>query len=99
MASKLMAVIKREYIERVRTKWFIISTVFGPVFLLGVMIVPGLLTARNMRDTQVADFRILDATGSGLGDRIAAALHDRRPNDRLAKALGPAAPAALGAAP
>ena len=44
MASKLVAVIKREYLERVRTKWFIISTVFGPVFMLGVTVLPGLLT-------------------------------------------------------
>ena len=42
MASKLMAVIKREYLERVRTKWFIISTVFGPVFMLSVTLLPAL---------------------------------------------------------
>ena len=32
--GKLLAVIKREYLERVRTKWFIITTLFGPVFFL-----------------------------------------------------------------
>jgi ABC-2 type transport system permease protein len=89
-----MAVIKREYVERVRTKWFIISTVFGPVFLLGVMIVPGLLTARNMRDTQVSGFQILDATGSGLGQRVAIALRNRSTNDPFSKALGSRAPTA-----
>ena len=40
--GKLLAVIKREYLERVRTKWFIITTVFGPVFFLGISVVPGL---------------------------------------------------------
>ena len=63
--GKLLAVIKREYLERVRTKWFIITTVFGPVFFLGISVVPGLLTVRNMRSAQVTDFRILDATGIG----------------------------------
>lgn len=79
--DKLIAVIKREYLERVRTKWFIISTVFGPVFLAAIMVIPGLLTVRNMRGAQVADFRIIDATGTGLGERVARTLHDRAERD------------------
>ena len=86
--GKLLAVIKREYLERVRTKWFIITTVFGPVFFLGISVVPGLLTVRNMRSAQVTDFRILDATGIGLGDRVARALRERQEDDPLRKVLG-----------
>ena len=41
--SKLLAVIKREYIERVRSKMFIIMTVLGPFMLVLFTIVPGLL--------------------------------------------------------
>jgi ABC-2 type transport system permease protein len=78
--DKLIAVIKREYLERVRTKWFIISTVFGPVFLLAISVLPGLLTARNIRDTQLGAIEILDASGIGLGDRLAAALRTRTPS-------------------
>ncbi len=86
--DKLMAVIKREYLERVRTKWFIISTVFGPVFFAVIMVVPGLLTVRNMRASQVTDFRIIDATGTGLGARVARTLKERAERDpsRLAAA-------------
>lgn len=80
MASKLMAVIKREYLERVRTKWFIISTVFGPVFMLSVTLMPALLTARNMRAAQTGNMQILDATGIGLGQNVVKALHDRAAN-------------------
>ena len=79
--DKLMAVIKREYLERVRTKWFIISTVFGPVFFAVIMVLPGLLTVRNMRASQVTDFRIIDATGAGLGDRVARTLKERAERD------------------
>ncbi|MDA1080052.1 MAG: ABC transporter permease [Gemmatimonadetes bacterium] len=79
--DRLMAVIKREYLERVRTKWFIISTIFGPVFLAVIMVLPGLLTVRNMRAIQVTDFRIIDATGSGLGERVARTLRDRAERD------------------
>src|SRR5215204_3826452 len=30
--GKLWAVVRREYMERVRTKWFAISTVLAPIF-------------------------------------------------------------------
>jgi ABC-2 type transport system permease protein len=90
--KKLMAVIKREYIERVRSKWFIIGTLFGPIFLMGVMVLPGLMTVKNMREAQVTDFQILDATGTRLGSRIAVTLRDRALNDEARKKLGDKAP-------
>lgn len=69
--AKLWAVIKREYIERVRTKWFIIVTLFGPVFFAVIMILPGYLSVKGMREARVNSLRIVDATGMGLGERIA----------------------------
>ena len=102
MASKLMAVIKREYLERVRTKWFIISTVFAPVFLLSVTILPGLLTVKNMREAQTGDMQVLDATGTGLGERVVKSLHDRASNPaqfQATRRLPAAAIKAAGATP
>jgi ABC-2 type transport system permease protein len=72
--AKLWTVIKREYLERVRTKWFIIVTLFGPVFFGAIMVLPGYLSVRGMREARVTDLRILDATGLGLGARVAARL-------------------------
>ena len=69
--GKLLAVIKREYLERVRNKWFVIVTVFGPVFFAVIMILPAVLSVRGMRNARVADMRIVDATGAGLGARVA----------------------------
>jgi ABC-2 type transport system permease protein len=69
--AKLWAVIRREYLERVRTKWFVIVTLFGPLFFGGIMILPAYLSVRSMREARVADIRILDATGTGLGARVA----------------------------
>ena len=69
--AKLWAVIRREYVERVRTKWFLLVTLFGPVFFGTVMILPGYLSVRGMREARVANIRILDATGAGLGARVA----------------------------
>lgn len=37
---KILAVIKREYIQMVRTKGFIIGTVLGPVFMIALIVVP-----------------------------------------------------------
>ncbi|HEY5490182.1 MAG TPA: ABC transporter permease [Gemmatimonadaceae bacterium] len=72
--AKLWTVIKREFLERVRTKWFIIVTIFGPVFFGVIMVLPGYLSVKGMKDVKVADIRIIDATGTGLGDRVAARL-------------------------
>lgn len=72
--GKLWVVVKREYLERVRTKWFIIATVFGPIFFGTVMILPGYLSMKSLKDTKVADIRILDATGTNLGNQVVAKL-------------------------
>lgn len=81
--DKLIAVIKREYLERVRTKWFVISTVLGPVFLLGVMVLPAYLTARSLSSAQASRFQVIDATGVGLGTRIAQRVQERARNGPL----------------
>jgi ABC-2 type transport system permease protein len=46
--AKLWAIIKREYLERVRSKWFLIATFFGPIFFSAIIIVPAwLLVSRR----------------------------------------------------
>ncbi|MBV9957586.1 MAG: ABC transporter permease [Acidobacteria bacterium] len=41
--NKFLAVIRREYVERVRTKMFILMTILGPIMLAVFTVVPGLL--------------------------------------------------------
>ena len=72
--GKLLAVIKREYIERVRNKWFVIVTIFGPVFFATIMVLPAFLSVRGLREARVSAMRIVDATGTDLGHRVAARL-------------------------
>jgi ABC-2 type transport system permease protein len=69
--DKLWVVIKREYLERVRSKWFIFTTIFGPVFFAAITILPSYMTMKGMKNAQVASIHILDATGTGLGQRVA----------------------------
>ena len=69
--DKLFAVIRREYLERVRNKWFVIVTIFGPVFFAAITILPAALSVRSIRNARVDDLRIVDASGAGLGARVA----------------------------
>jgi ABC-2 type transport system permease protein len=45
--AKLWTVIKREYLERVRSKWFLIATFFGPIFFSAIIIVPAWMASRS----------------------------------------------------
>ena len=72
--ARLWAVIKREYLERVRTKWFLIATVFAPLFFGMITIFPIWLTARSARNVDVNNILVLDASGRGIGKRVQFAL-------------------------
>jgi len=72
---KLWVVIKREYLERVRTRWFVFATVFGPILFGALMFLPAYIAMRERPSADVARIRILDATGSDLGRSIAAELN------------------------
>ncbi len=42
---KFFAVIKREYIQRVRTKFFVVATILGPVIMASFVVLPMLLAS------------------------------------------------------
>ena len=72
--AKLWAVIRREYLERVQTRAFILGSLLGPVLIVGVLFVPAWLTLRNMRADATSSLVVIDATGAGLGERLRTAL-------------------------
>src|SRR5687768_3983851 len=72
--AKLWAIIKREYLERVRSKWFLIATFLGPLFFAAIIIVPAWLASRSKATTEVHNIIILDATGTTFGQRLAVAI-------------------------
>lgn len=59
--KKMFAVFKREYLQAVRKKSFIIMTFLFPVFMAAVMILPSLLMAKGMGGKKVA---VIDGTGA-----------------------------------
>jgi ABC-2 type transport system permease protein len=78
--AKLWAVIKREYLERVQNKWFLIATLFTPILMGALMIIPAWMVIRSRTTARADNIAIIDATGAGLGARVAAALAaDRTP--------------------
>ena len=76
---KLVVVFKREYLERVRSKWFLVGTLLGPVFFAMITVVPLLISTRSKASTDLANVTIIDATSSGMGERVAGALRQRFP--------------------
>src|SRR3954453_7663891 len=68
--AKLWAIIKCEYLESVRSKWFLIAKFFGPIFFSAIIIVPAWLASRSKATSDVYNTTILDATGTGFGRRL-----------------------------
>ncbi len=58
--KKMFAVMKREYLQAVRKKMFIIMTILLPFLMAGIMILPGLVLAKGMGSKRIA---VLDGTG------------------------------------
>src|SRR5450631_3787060 len=58
---KFFAVVKREYIQRVRTKFFVVATILGPLLMAAFTIVPPLMFGiKSGGPTRLA---IVDQTG------------------------------------
>lgn len=69
--NKVLAVIRREFIERVRTKSFLIGTFLVPLLVGLFGYLPQLLAKR---DTASKSIIVLDAAGGSVGEAVSAAL-------------------------
>ena len=61
MKSVVFAVIKREYLQRVRSKWFVAATIGAPLLFLALMLVPALLAGRSEQNER--RIVVVDETG------------------------------------
>jgi ABC-2 type transport system permease protein len=74
MTGVVGAVIRREYLQRVRSKWFVFGTVAGPLLMLAMILVPALIANRSQEVGQT--LVVVDRTGvlaEGLAPRLEAA--------------------------
>ncbi len=72
--KKFGTVFRREYLERVRSRWFIVATIAGPLFFGSIFIIPIILTGNAKASAEASRIVVLDATATDLGARIARAL-------------------------
>jgi ABC-2 type transport system permease protein len=64
---KVLAVIRREFVERVRQKWFWAMAILGPLFFGALFVLPTLLASKG----GVKRITVLDGTTSTFGARLA----------------------------
>jgi ABC-2 type transport system permease protein len=83
--AKAWVVFKREYLERLRSRWFVISTLLGPLFLALITVVPIIMASKTHTSSTLSDVIIIDATGTDLGKRVAGALLDASPAAPVAR--------------
>jgi ABC-2 type transport system permease protein len=88
MTAKLWAIVRREYLERVRTKGFVIGTVLGPLVLAAMMIIPVFAIRSGSKPLRVA---VLDRAGT-LGPAVEEALRAARFDEKLRFEVLPAEP-------
>jgi ABC-2 type transport system permease protein len=86
---KFLAVVKREYVQRVRTKFFVIATILGPVMMAAFTIVPALMFGiKAGGPTRLA---IVDQTGK-MYERVARELTSGKKPNKSSKPQTPTPP-------
>jgi ABC-2 type transport system permease protein len=75
---KLLAVVRREFNARVRTRSFAVATVIGPVLMAALMIVPALL---SMRQSSSRYLVVLDGGDRNLGRTAQTTLGETFPDN------------------
>ncbi|UCD23608.1 MAG: ABC transporter permease [Gemmatimonadota bacterium] len=71
---KIWVVVRREFIERVRTKWFLVSTIMGPLLMGFMIFLPALMVSRGGAERSIV---VMDVTTSDFGQRVVDALDVR----------------------
>ncbi|TFG63664.1 MAG: ABC transporter permease, partial [Gemmatimonadales bacterium] len=74
IGRRTWTLIRREYVQRVRNKWFLFATFSVPILMLVAMLLPGILAGRSQ--TRPVVLAVVDGTNSGLELRLADLLAD-----------------------
>jgi len=74
MDKKIFIVAKREYLERVRSRWFVIMTLLVPAVIAGFVVLMAYIGTRGNASNAVRHITIINATDTDLGQRVANAL-------------------------
>ncbi len=72
---RVLSVARREYLARVRSRWFLFSTLIVPVLFIGAMVLPVVLAEQSMDDPKPV--QVIDQAGDDLADRLIESLRER----------------------
>ncbi|MBW8771991.1 MAG: ABC transporter permease [Gemmatimonadetes bacterium] len=70
LMREALVIARREFLERVRTKWFVVMTILGPILMVALLVIPALLAGRGAEGAKVD---VIDQSGK-LGPALVAAL-------------------------
>ena len=70
---KTWVVIRREFVTRVRTKWFVVATVMGPLLMATMILLPMLMATSGGGQRSIT---VLDATGTVFGEHVTQVLNE-----------------------
>jgi ABC-2 type transport system permease protein len=68
--SEIMLILRREFLERVRTRGFLLGTILFPVFMAAILIVPAMFDESG-EERRLA---VIDEAPAGVGERFVQAL-------------------------
>jgi len=74
--SKIWVVVRREFLSRVRTKWFVISTILGPIFMAAVVLLPLVIATKGGRERSIA---VVDMSETRFGETVTEMLNGPAP--------------------
>lgn len=90
--DKLFVVIKREFMERVRSKWFLIMTLLTPALMAAAILLPAYLAIKSTASDNLNRVIVIDASGVGLGQSVLGNIKLDSVAARRADSLAPARP-------
>lgn len=66
--SQWYVIARREFLERVRTKWFVIVTLLGPLAMIGIIVVPAYLSMKSAEKS--ISIQVVDKSERGVGEQL-----------------------------
>jgi len=60
---KVLAVLRREFMQRVKTKWFIVSTIGLPLMMVGMFVLVGVFISSSESQEQAVSIGVIDPGG------------------------------------
>lgn len=73
MFRSTMVIARRELNERIKSKWFVVMTLLGPIFMVALVVIPALIAVRGASGARV---EIIDKSGE-IGEPLAIKLRER----------------------